>query len=127
MSKPGEEIHISYKGIGIIIATLVGGAGMAGIGGFQLSSGASNAATDDIKKTIQAVIRSDAMMTPEEATEWADERDIQKHRTEHIDGTLIQHSIDIAEIKQDVYVVQKSVDANQATLEAIAEKVGADQ
>ncbi len=127
MSESSGSINVSYRGIGIIVLMILSGLGITGVSGFQLSTGASDAATEDIRKTIQSVIDTDSLMTPEEATEWADERDQQKHRQEHIDETLEQHTGDITEIKEDVHRVEQVVNANQEVLQSIAERVGADQ
>ena len=122
-----EGFFISNKLIGLLIIGLLGGGGAIGIGGFSLSSGASDAATEDIKQVIQDVLKTEAMLTPEEAEEWADERDTQNRHAEHIDETLEQHSKDITEIKEDVAMVQRSVDMNQAVLQTIADKIGVNE
>lgn len=127
MSESSGSVNVSYRGIGIIVLVILSGLGITGVSGFQLSNGASDAATEDIKKTIQAVIEADSMMSPAEAEAWADERDVQKHRQERIDETLEKHTEDIAEIKADVQAVQRGVDANQIVLMSIAERVGASQ
>lgn len=125
---PDKEKHdgffVSNRLIGIIILGMLGGGGAIGVGGFTLSNGASEAATEDIRQTIQAVIQSEAMLTPEEAEIWADERDLHKHQQELIDDTLVRHTEDIAELKEDVFMVQQTATANQAILRDIADTVG---
>ena len=121
----------SNRVIGLILIGMLGGGGAIGIGGFTLSNGASNAAIEDIRRTIQAVIESEAM-TPEEAKDWADDRDSQKRQQERIDETLIQHTEEIVMLRRDVIIVQLTVDEilsqqiiTDSTIESIAREVGA--
>ena len=126
VKKEGQDgFFISNKLIGLLVVGVISGGGAIGIGSFTISSGASSAATEDIRQVIQDVLRSEAMLDPEEVDELFIVRDAQKHRDEHIDETLKQHSEDITEIKEDVAMVQQSVDMNQAVLQTIADKIGA--
>ena len=105
-----EGLFISNRVIGFILVGMLGGGGAIGVGGFTLSNGVSNSVTEDIRQTIRAVIESEAMLTPEEAEVWADERNSQKRQQERIDETLMQHTEEIVMLRRDVIIVQLTVD-----------------
>ena len=112
-----DGLNLSPRGIGIALGVAALIATGAGLGGFSLSSGASTAATDDIRAVIVSTIDElDSTMTMDEAEVWRAEQD----RMRHVDDTLIKHG-------KALEKVQRTVDGHTQTLQAIADKVGVNE
>lgn len=121
-----EGLRLGPRSIGVMIGVAVLTIGGAGLGGFSLSSGASTEVmeTKDIRTVVEQTIEElDSTMTMDEAEEWRAEQD----RVEDVDSTLRQHGRELEKLQIDVEHVQDTVDGHTATLQAIADKVGASE
>lgn len=108
----------NYKIGALIAGIIVAIVSATGYGTALITSGAS----EDIKTIIEeTVAEMNSTMTLEEAKIWRAEQD----RVEFIDGAIEEYGKEITSLQEDVQQVQRTVDANARTIQAIANKVGA--
>ena len=109
---------VNYKIGALIAGIIVAIVSATGYGTALITSGAS----EDIKTIIEeTVAEMNSTMTLEEAKLWRAEQD----RVEFIDGAIEEYGKEITSLQEDVQQVQRTVDANARTIQAIANKVGA--